>query len=622
MNLCIFIVVVCGVSATATASAASMREKLHSLSSLLIELQDKPTQDDVDRLADLAPKLQVAAQLALQERDEHDMTRLHHAVVQQDIPRLNTLLRLGLDIEAASGPMGVRPIHMSVLAEQTGCLERLLEAGASPDAPDAHGTTPLHAASTLNLPHVAEILLDSGASPEARGPKGARPLQLAAWSNAAEAADVLLRNGASVDATDKKRRTACHAAAAADAPEALEVLLASGANAEKPDARGRRALHYAVHSCACNDPACPRVRTLALLLEHGAQLNAQDAGGWSALDVAAEHNRLAPLQLLLRSGADANGQPSPSSCPPLVLAAHAGAREAVAMLLSAGALIDARDAFGATALHAACVGSHPKTVKFLMQAGAQTSVYDEAGRTPAHYAARSGCVKCLRALYKGGADLTPSSDFGWSALHVAANHSHPSAASVLLELGCKPSQPDAVGWTPLHLAAHRLGEGTNGCRCKRCIKLHDKRLECVRTLLRAESATSTSAADNIGATPAHLAAAHDDVEVPCTPPRCVASHALPKASYERVSVDLSHSHVPSPCLLSQGLRLLRHVNHPNLWLEDHEGQRPIDVARRMYRPSKFVRELLLLGDELQSRTSAGEVSREDEGAGGVGNRGA
>ena len=172
-----------------------MREKLHSLSSLLIELQDKPTQDDVDRLADLAPKLQVAAQLALQERDEHDMTRLHHAVVQQDIPRLNTLLRLGLDIEAASGPMGVRPIHMSVLAEQTGCLERLLEAGASPDAPDAHGTTPLHAASTLNLPHVAEILLDSGASPEARGPKGARPLQLAAWSNAAEAAEMLLAPG-------------------------------------------------------------------------------------------------------------------------------------------------------------------------------------------------------------------------------------------------------------------------------------------------------------------------------------------------------------------------------------------------------------------------------------------
>ena len=225
MNLCIFIVVVCGVSATATASAASMREKLHSLSSLLIELQDKPTQDDVDRLADLAPKLQVAAQLALQERDEHDMTRLHHAVVQQDIPRLNTLLRLGLDIEAASGPMGVRPIHMSVLAEQTGCLERLLEAGASPDAPDAHGTTPLHAASTLNLPHVAEILLDSGASPEARGPKGARPLQLAAWSNAAEAAEMLLARGrARPNAHDRKRRTACHAAAMADAAETLEVL--------------------------------------------------------------------------------------------------------------------------------------------------------------------------------------------------------------------------------------------------------------------------------------------------------------------------------------------------------------------------------------------------------------
>ena len=579
--------------------AAPVVNRLRSLSALLENVADRELPMPPELKSQLE-QLGHTLRQELNQADELGLTRVHRSVIEQDIDRLDALLRAGADYERPAGELNVIPLHLSVLAgdQRTACLERLLREGASVDKADAKGTTALHAASTLNLPHVCTLLLEAGAKPERRGRKGVRPLHLAAWSNAAEAAEVLLRHGASVEGIDKKKRTACHAAAAADAPEALEVLLDGGANVERPDARGRRALHYATTCCRCADPACRRVRALQLLLDHGVEVDARDAGGWSALDVAAEHNRVAPLRLLLSRGADANGGYAPrrptegagaaplerrGGCPPIILAAHAGACEATATLLAAGALIDAPDAFGATALHASAVGAQLKTLQFLVQAGAAIDVVDDAGRSAAHYAARSGSVACLRALREAGVDMVRPTHFGWTPLHVAANHSHPAALAALLSLGgsqSKPSQADAVGWTPLHLAAHRLGEGTNGCRCSRCVKLHERRLECVRTLLGARA--STAAADARGATPGHLAAAHDDVE---------------------------------------GLRLLRHANPPDLWLADYDGRRPIDVARRMHQPSKFVRELLLLGDECASNAfrGAGEEAGEETAAKGEDN---
>ena len=194
----------------------------------------------------------------------------------------------------------------------------------------------------------------------------------------------------------------------------------------------------------------------------------------------------------------------------LTLAAHVGAQESAAILLSAGAQVDARDANGANALHAAAVGSHVRTLAMLLEAGASHAARDADGRTAAHYAARGNAVPCLRLLRDAGVDLQAQTAFGWTPLHVASNHSCVGAMQTLLEAGCHMSQGDAAGWTPLHIATHRLGEGTNGCQCKRCRRTQRHRRRCVRMLLG--GGASADAADQNGATPAHVAAAHDDVE--------------------------------------------------------------------------------------------------------------
>jgi ankyrin repeat protein len=544
-----------------TAGASSsppLVERLRDLRDTLDATADKPRRALRPALETLQQSVKQCSRELIQTRDEHGLTPMHHAVITQDLDRLNALLELDLDREVEAGPLRVRPLHLSVLGgdEHAYVLRRLLEAGASPNAPDAKGTTALQAASTLNLPHVCSVLLGHGAKCERRGPHGVRALQMAGWANSAEAAEVLLRAGAQVDAEDKKKRTAAHAAAANDAAECLEVLLEHGANPERQDARGRRALHYAVRACRCHDPQCPRVRTTQLLLEAGVQVEAEDRGGWSALDVAAEHNRIAPLRQLLEHGASPNRRSS-AGCPPLTLAAHAGAREAAAVLLAHGADIDARDTNGATALQAAAVGAHAPTLKLLLQSGASTAATDDVGRNAAHYAARSGSAPCLRALRRAGVDLRATTSFGWQPLHVAANHSCANAMNVLLQSGCETTRGDCVGWTPLHLATHRLGQDVGGCRCKRCLKLHERRKQCVSILL--QKGADANAEDQRRATAVHLAAAHDDLEA---------------------------------------LRLLR-AHGANLWSEDADGQTPLRIARHLHRPSRVVRALLLLPGDVE-----------------------
>ena len=137
-------------------------------------------------------------------------------------------------------------------------------------------------------------------------------------------------------------------------------------------------------------------------------------------------------------------------------------------------------------------------------------------------------------------------------------------AMMLNTRSCPPHGRDTAGWTPLHLAAHRLGRGTDGCNCKRCLRLQKRQRQCMRLLL--EHGASADEPDDRQATAAHLAAAHDD---------------------------------------TVGLRLLRAYG-ANLWIGDEDGETPLRIARRYHKPSRFVRTLLLLSDGGASREPEGE----------------
>jgi len=124
--------------------------------------------------------------------------------------------------------------------------------------------------------------------------------------------------------------------------------------------------------------------TVTLLVEHGAQVNAQ-AGpdGRTALLCIADLQQDVPemAALLLQSGADANltGQDGTTA---LMLAASRGHVETVRLLLAAGADVQARSATGKTAIEMAAALKQAEVVSLLRGAGAKLAVAPPGPEAP------------------------------------------------------------------------------------------------------------------------------------------------------------------------------------------------------------------------------------------------
>lgn len=132
---------------------------------------------------DLA-KRYLAAPGAIDVVSEERYTSLHMAAAMCDLPMVELLLERGADIGVVS-LTGLVALHCAVgsaddVDAQLALVERLLDAGTSPDQPTKRGVTPLHiAVRNRNVP-VVKLLLDRGADPDpVDGARGSTPLRRA-----------------------------------------------------------------------------------------------------------------------------------------------------------------------------------------------------------------------------------------------------------------------------------------------------------------------------------------------------------------------------------------------------------------------------------------------------------
>lgn len=124
-------------------------------------------------------------------------------------------------------------------------------------------------------------------------PDGWTPLHLAAFFGRADAVDVLLAAGASVRAVSRNHEgnMPFHAALAGrGAGRISTVLLARGADVDAPDAGGHTALHHA----AFHDD----VGLVNAILAHGADATARNRDGKTALAIAEERGHTAVARRL------------------------------------------------------------------------------------------------------------------------------------------------------------------------------------------------------------------------------------------------------------------------------------------------------------------------------------
>jgi ankyrin repeat protein len=125
-----------------------------------------------------------------------------------------------------------------------------------------------------------------------------------------------------------------------------------------------------------------------------------------------------------------------------------------ALLLAAGADINARDNAGRTPLITAIVDKKVSFARFLIEKGADVNgvVGAEGGATPLHAAVGHGQVGTITILVGQGARLNAQTTDGNTPLHIAALYHKTEAARTLLQLGADPSIKNAKGQTPLEAA--------------------------------------------------------------------------------------------------------------------------------------------------------------------------
>ena len=142
------------------------------------------------------------------------------------------------------------------------------------------------------------------------------------------------------------------------------------------------------------------------LLREGADVNAAQGDGMSALHWAAERGSAELTEMLLYAGATVDAVTRIGKYTPLHIASRNGQAQVVSAVLSAGADVGARtDPGGTTALHLAATAGDASVIGLLVEAGAEVDAREaEWQQTPLIFAAARNRIDAIHALLESGAD--------------------------------------------------------------------------------------------------------------------------------------------------------------------------------------------------------------------------
>ncbi len=151
--------------------------------------------------------------------------------------------------------------------------------------------------------------------------------------------------------------------------------------------------------------------SVRLLLKQGADVNAAQADGMTALHWAAQRGDAELTKMLVFAGARVDALTRNGNYTPLHLAARVGRAGSVKALVAAGADVKAATSSGgATPLHFAAANGDAETVTALLDKGAPVDIREQAwSQTPLMWAASYNRVKAIEVLLKRGADIEATS---------------------------------------------------------------------------------------------------------------------------------------------------------------------------------------------------------------------
>jgi ankyrin repeat protein len=258
---------------------------------------------------------------------------------------------------------------------------------------------------------------------------------------------MLIERGANVNATNKLGQTALLIAGRKGRADVVKALVQAGADVNKADVNDCAPLSFAASASIAT-----------MLIERGANVNAVNRKGQAALLQAAQEGDADVVEVLLKAGADLNKADDDGLAP---LSVAASARIAT-MLIERGANVNATNKLGQTALLIAGRKGRAGVVKALVQAGADVNKADMGGQFPLTVAADERHWSCVTLLARSNwhANVDALSRSGKTALWVTLECNELEAREAATALICAGADVDFQwnGVSLLRSAAQRRAE--------------------------------------------------------------------------------------------------------------------------------------------------------------------
>jgi len=323
------------------------------------------------------------------------------AVGSGDVDAASLFLQQGVAIDTIDADSGLSALMIAACRDHAAMVDRLIAGGANVNIADGGGgATALHKAAQANALAIAKSLVAAGAFVDSVATTtGHTPLMDAIWFGAIDVTGFLLDCNASLKVMSSYGFSI-------DDHFAYEEKV----NLTQTDAF--KAIKGLVDARRARDDKAVRDQVLM------AAVVANDlAAAKAALAAGAAVNERAPVTGGFNSGHT-----------PLHVAAREGKTDIVAVLLAAGADVNAVEPiFTAVPLHKSVYGGHAEITRML--AASPSIDLDRQGRAN-----------------------------GYSALHDAIWHGYADCANILIAAGAKVGRPGHDGLTPLDLARRIFGD--------------------------------------------------------------------------------------------------------------------------------------------------------------------
>ena len=382
--------------------------------------------------------------------NKNNVTALIIACQRGNADAINVFLNAGADPSIADAG-GNMCLHFAVKATcSTETLQAIIDHGADVNVANKDNVTALMIACQTGNASAINVLLNAGADPNISGFEAFTCLHYAVLGGCSkDALQTVINNGADVNATDKKNRSALNLACDIGNVDVIDVLLKAGADTNICEAfNGNTCLHDAVIASCSQE-------TLKAIIDHGADMNAANKNGATALIIACQERIISAINVLLQAGGDPNIADSVNSATPLHYAIDGGcSKEVFQKIIDHGADVDAVDSDGRTALMIASLKGNVDAITILLNAGADLSISDVYGKTSIHMVKPGSCSKdALQTIVDRGADVNAKSIENVTALMIACKKGNMSATNVLLHAGADPNIADSLhSATSLHYA--------------------------------------------------------------------------------------------------------------------------------------------------------------------------